>query len=47
MQRLLDALIGYDYRTDMVPTLNRAKVAAGRDMALGRFLLVIDGRNEE
>jgi hypothetical protein len=46
MQRLLDALAGYDYRTDVVPTLAGAKVAAESDMAIGCFLLAIDGPNE-
>jgi len=47
MQRQLDALAGYDYRTDVVPTLTGAKVAAESDMAIGCFLLAIDGPNEE
>ena len=47
MQRLLDALAGYDYRTDVVPTLTGAAVAAESDMAIGCFLLAIDGPNED
>lgn len=46
MQRLLDALAGYDYRTDVVPTLTGAQVAAESDMAIGYFRLAIDGPNE-
>jgi ornithine decarboxylase len=46
MQRLLDALAGYDYRTDVVPTLTGALVAAESDMSIGCFLLAIDGPNE-
>ena len=46
VQRLIDALAGYDYRTDVVPTLTGAKVAAESDMAIGCFLLAIDGPNE-
>ncbi|MEP6969286.1 MAG: Orn/Lys/Arg decarboxylase N-terminal domain-containing protein [Betaproteobacteria bacterium] len=47
MQRLLDALAGYDYRTDVVPTLAGAVVAAESDMSIGCFLLDIDGPNED
>ncbi len=47
MQRLLDALAGYDYRTDVVPTLTGALVAAESDMSIGCFLLAIDGPNED
>ncbi|MEB0059659.1 ornithine decarboxylase [Variovorax sp. LG9.2] len=46
MQRLLDTLASDDYRTDVVPTLTGAKVAAESDMAIGCFLLAIDGPNE-
>ena len=46
VQRLLDTLTGYDYRTDVVPSLTGAKVAAESDMAIGCFLLAIDGPNE-
>ena len=47
VQRLLDALAGYDYRTDVVPTLTGALVAAESDMSIGCFLLAIDGPNED
>ena len=47
VQRLLDALAEYDYRTDVAPTLTGAKVAAESDMAIGCFLLAIDGPNED
>jgi ornithine decarboxylase len=47
MQRLLDALAAYDYRTDVVPTLTGALVAAESDMSIGCFLLAIDGPNED
>ncbi|MEP7298023.1 MAG: Orn/Lys/Arg decarboxylase N-terminal domain-containing protein [Burkholderiales bacterium] len=46
MQRLLDALAADNYRTDVVPTLTGARVAAESDMAIGCFLLAIDGPNE-
>ena len=46
MQGLLDALSGYDYRSDICPTLGGTKVAAESDMAIGCFLLAIDGPNE-
>ena len=46
MQGLLDALSDYDYRSDICPTLGGAKVAAESDMAIGCFLLAIDGPNE-
>ena len=46
MQRLVDAISGYDYRTDIAPTLTGAKVAAESDMAIGCFLLAIDNANE-
>lgn len=45
-QGLLDALSGYDFRTDVCPTVSGAKVAAESDMAIGCFLLAIDGPNE-
>ena len=45
-QRLLDAIAHHGYRTDVVPTLAGAKVAAESDMAIGGFLLTIDGPNE-
>ena len=45
-QRLLDALAGYDYRTEVVPTLNGATIVAESDLAVGCFLLVINGSNE-
>lgn len=43
VQRLIDALAVYDYRTEVVPTLTGATVAAKSDMAIGCFLLAIDG----
>jgi ornithine decarboxylase len=46
VQLLLDALGGYDYRTNVVPTLTGAKVAAENDMAIGCFLLAIDNADE-
>jgi len=46
VQRLLDAIGGYDYRIDVVPTLTGAKVAAENDMAIGCFLLAIDNADE-
>ena len=46
MQRLLDTIAGYDYRTEIVPTLTGARVAAESDMSIGCFLLAIDGPNE-
>ena len=46
VQRLIDALSEYDYRTDVVPTLAGATVAAVSDMAIGCFLLAIDGPDE-
>ena len=45
-QRLLDAISSYDYRTEVVPTLAGAKVAAESDMAIGCFLLAIDNPDE-
>ncbi len=46
VQRLIDTLMGYDYRTEVVPSLAGAKVAAESDMAIGCFLLAIDGPSE-
>ena len=46
LQRLLDAVSGYGYHTEIVPTLSGAKVAAESDMAIGGFLLAIDGPDE-
>jgi ornithine decarboxylase len=46
VQRLIDALSQYDYRTDVVPTLTGAKVAAQSDMSIGCYLLAIDGPDE-
>lgn len=46
IQHLVDALGDYDYRTEVVPTLAGAKVAAESDMAIGCFLLAIDGPDE-
>ena len=46
IQRLIDALGEYDYRTDVVPTLTGARVAAESDMGIGCFLLAIDGPDE-
>jgi hypothetical protein len=43
VQRLLDTLTGYDYRTEVVPSLTGARVAAESDMSIGCFLLAIDG----
>ena len=43
LQRLLDAMSGYGYRADVVPTLTGARVAAESDMSIGCFLLAIDG----
>lgn len=45
-QRLIDAIGSYDYRTEVVPTLTGARVAAASDMGIGCFLLAIDGPNE-
>ena len=42
VQHLLDTLTGYGYRTEVVPSLADAKVAAESDMAIGCFLLAID-----
>ena len=46
VQRLLDSLSQLDYRTEVVPTLAGARVAAESDMAIGCFLLAIDGPDE-
>ncbi|PKH39692.1 amino acid decarboxylase [Pseudomonas sp. 43NM1] len=46
VQRLIDAIGEYDYRTDVVPTPTGAKVAAETDMGIGCFLLSIDGPEE-
>ncbi len=46
MRGLVDAISGYDYRTDIVPMLTGAKVAAESDMGIGCFLLAIDNPNE-
>jgi len=46
VKRLVDALAGYDYRCDVVPTLVGAQVVAESDMAVGCFLLAIDGPDE-
>jgi len=46
VQRLIDSLSQLDYRTEVVPTLIGAKVAAESDMAIGCFLLAIDGPDE-
>ena len=43
LQRLLDALAGCDYRTDVVPTLRCAKLTAESEMVIGCFLLDIVG----
>ncbi len=45
-QRLLDAIAGCGYHTDLVSTPKGAHVAAESDMAIGCFLLAIDGPNE-
>jgi ornithine decarboxylase len=46
LQRLVDATSGYGYRTDVVPTIAGARVAAESDMSIGCFLLAIDGTDE-
>ena len=46
LQRLLEALSGNGYRTEIVPTLAGARVAAESDMSIGSFLLAIDGPDE-
>lgn len=46
LQRLLDAIASSGYRTEIVPTVAGAKVAAESDMSVGCFLLAIDGADE-
>jgi hypothetical protein len=46
IQRLLDAISGYGYGTDVVSTIAAAKIAAESDMGIGCFLLAIDGPDE-
>jgi ornithine decarboxylase len=43
LRRILDAISGYGYRVDVVPTLSDVKVTAASDMSVGCFLLAIDG----
>jgi len=46
VQRLLDKLNEYNYRTDVVPTLTGATIAAESDLAIGCFLLAFDSQDE-
>lgn len=46
VQRLLDKLDEFNYRIDVVPTLEGATVAAESDMAIGCFLLALDDQDE-
>ncbi len=46
VQRLVEALGEFDYQTKAIPTLAGASVAARSDMAIGCFLLSIDGADQ-